>query len=174
MLRVPPATLPFPSATPEVDVGDDGVLRTQDGETVDSDVIVAPSAITLAGERLADRPVGDSETHGLIAWKPEIPARVSLRVDGLLPNGDFTGRARMVVYACRPGTLDVTILGKTGDPVRAYVDGFEVANLQTPAGESEIHRIPAPPYADGTRPCIFDFENPGFAGTTTIVFTPAS
>ena len=174
VLRVPPATLPFPSATPEVDVGDDGVLRTQDGETVDSDVIVAPSAITLAGERLADRPVGDSETHGLIAWKPEIPARVSLRVDGLLPNGDFTGRARMVVYACRPGTLDVTILGKTGDPVRAYVDGFEVANLQTPAGESEIHRIPAPPYADGTRPCIFDFENPGFAGTTTIVFTPAS
>ncbi len=174
VLRVPPATLPFPSPTPEVDVGDDGVLRTRNGETVDSDVIVAPSAITLAGERLADRPVGDSETHGLIAWKPEVPARVSLRVDGLLPNGDFSGMARMVVYGCRPGTLDVTILGKTGDPVRAYVDGFEVATLQTPAGESEIHRIPAPPYADGTRPCIFDLENPGFAGTTTIVFTPAS
>ena len=117
--------------------------------------------------------MADSETHGLTAWRPETPVRAALVVDGMLPNGDFTGQARLIVYACRPGSLDITVLGKTGDPIRAYIDGFELDSLETPAGESAIHRLPAPPYANGTRPCIYDLENPGFAGTTTIVFTPA-
>jgi hypothetical protein len=68
----------------------------------------------------------------------------------------------------------VTILGKTGDPISAYVDGFAVATLETPADTSMKHSIPAPPYADGSRPCIFDLENPGYAGTTTIEFTPGA
>jgi hypothetical protein len=91
---------------------------------------------------------------------------------GFLPNGDFTQRAVITVYGCRPGTLDVTILGKTGDPVRAFVDGIQVATLETPAGESAIHRIPAPPYADGTHACGFELQTDGYAGSTTIVFTP--
>ena len=68
----------------------------------------------------------------------------------------------------------MTILGKTGDPISAYVDGFAVATLETPAEKSVRHSIPAPPYADGSRPCIFDLENPGYAGTTTIEFTPGA
>jgi hypothetical protein len=172
VLRLAPATLPFPPSTPTVEAGDDGVLRTPDGKPISRDVVVTPSTITLAGEKLAERPVGDSEAYGLTAWRPATPTRMLLRVDGLLPNGDFTGNARMTVFDCRPGTLDVTILGKTGDPIRAYVDGFEVATLETPAEDAATHRIPAPPYANGKRPCIFDLENPGFAGTTTIVFSP--
>ena len=135
MLRLAPATLPFPTSTPTVEAGDDGVLRTPDGAPISRDVVVTPSTITLAGEKLAERPVGDSEAYGLTAWRPATPTRMLLRVDGLLPNGDFTGHARMTVFDCRPGTLDVTILGKTGDPIRAYVDGFEVATLETPAEE---------------------------------------
>ena len=56
-----------------------------------------------------------------------------LRTSGFLPNGDFTGTATVTVYACRQGTLDVTILGKTGDAVEARVDGVSVARLETPA-----------------------------------------
>jgi hypothetical protein len=48
-----------------------------------------------------------------------------------------------------------------------------VQRLDTPAGKAATYHIPAPPYADGTRPCVFELENPGYAGTTTIAFTPA-
>ena len=173
VLRLPETPLPFPPATPVVEVGEDGVLRTTDGETLRRDLVVTPSTFVLAGESLAERPAGDSETHGLTTWRPEAPLRVSRRVDGLLPNGDFTGTATITVYECGQGTLDVTILGKSGHPIRAYVDGFQVATLETPAEQAATHSIPAPPYADGTRPCVFVLENEGFAGTTTIAFTPS-
>lgn len=173
VLRLPETPLPFPPATPVVEVGEDGVLRTADGETLRRDLVVTPSTFVLAGESLAERPAGDSETHGLTTWRPEAPLRVSRRVDGLLPNGDFTGTATITVYECGQGTLDVTILGKSGHPIRAYVDGFQVATLETPAEQAATHSIPAPPYADGTRPCVFVLENEGFAGTTTIAFTPS-
>ena len=130
--------------------------------------------VVLAGEKVAERPAGDSETYGLAVWRPDVPVRVLRRVDGLLPNGDFGGSARVTVYACGPGTLYVTVIGKTGDPIRAYIDGFELDPLQTPAGEAVTHEIEAPPYANGSASCIFDFVTEGFAGTTTIDFRPAS
>ena len=89
-------------------------------------LVVTPSTITLVGNKVAARPAGDSEAYGLAAWRPEQPVRVALRTEGFLPNGDFTGTARITVYACRQGTLDVTILGKTGDPIEARVDGVAV------------------------------------------------
>ena len=61
----------------------------------------------------------------------------------------------------------MTVLGKSGDAVEARVDGIAVARLETPAEDAETHRIPAPPYSDGTRACGFELETPGYAGTTT-------
>ena len=160
--------------TPEVELGDDGVLRTSTGDALRRPIVVAPSTFALAGEKVAERPAGDSETYGLTAWRPDVPVRVLRRADGFLPNGDFGGSARVTVYACGPGTLYVTVIGKTGDPIRAYIDGFELDPLQTPAGEAVTHEIEAPPYANGSGSCIFDFVTEGFAGTTTIDFRPAS
>jgi hypothetical protein len=171
-LRIAPATVPFPPVTPSADIGPDGVLRTPDGIEVERPLVVAPSTITLAGERLGGRAIGDSETYALTTWRPERPVRVVLRTTGFLPNGDFTGTATVTVYACKPGTLDITVLGKTGDAVEARVDGVSVAQLETRSGDAVTHRIPAPPYADGSRPCVFELVNPGYAGSTTIVFTP--
>jgi hypothetical protein len=172
VVRIPPAEVPFPPDTLAVSVGEDGVLRTEDGNPLDRRVVVAPDTLALAGEPLLSRPQGDSDVPGLIAWRVEPPARVVLRRVGFLPNGDFVHKAQITVYQCRPGTLDVTILGKSGEPVRAFVDGIHVATLETPAGESAVHRIPTPPYADGTHACGFELQTPGYAGSTTIVFTP--
>ncbi len=174
VLRVAPATAPLPPASASVGVSDDGLLRTSEGAEVERPLVVAPDTVTLAGEPVAVRPAGVSEVPGLVAWRAEEPVRIVLRRDGFMPNGDFSGRAQLTVYGCRPGTLDVTILGKTGDPVRAFVDGIPVATLQTPAGTSAVHRIPAPPYADGTHACGFELQTDGLAGSTTIVFTPSS
>ena len=172
VLRVEPADVPFPPDVPSVAVGEDGVLRTADGDPVDRPVVVAPDTMTLAGEQIGERPQGDSDAPGLVTWRTEEPVRVVLQRAGFLPNGDFTHKAQITVYQCRPGTLDVTILGKTGDPIRAFVDGIHVATLETPAGESAIHRIPTPPYADGTHACGFELQTEGYAGSSSFVFTP--
>ena len=172
VVRVVPATVPFPPVTRSYEVADDGTLS--DGRSgLARAVVVAPTTFVLDGEKLAERPAGDSETPGLAAWRLDGPARVRLRTSGFLPNGDFTGRASVTVYACTSGTLDITVLGKTGDPVIARVDGLEVAVLETPNGQAVTHRIPAPPYADGTRACGFELATAGYAGSTTISFTPA-
>jgi hypothetical protein len=171
-LDIAPATTTFPPALASVVIGPDGALRTATGAPLDLRLVVAPSTMTLVGDKVAERPAGDSEAPGLAAWRPEQPVRVALRTEGFLPNGDFTGTARVTVYACRPGTLDVTILGKTGDPIQALVDGVPVARLETPNGGAVTHRIPSPADADGSRVCVFVLENPGYAGTTTIAFTP--
>ena len=172
-IRVAPETTPFPPLTTSVDIGPDGVLRTADGSPLDRDVVVTPSTFTLAGDRIAERQVGDSEAQGFVAWRTNGPVRVVLRREGFLPNGDFTGRALVTVYGCRPGTLDLTILGKTGDPVAVGIDGIAVAQLETPAGAAVTHRVATPPYADGSRPCVFALDNPGYAGSTTIAFSPS-
>lgn len=174
VLRLVPATTPFPPVTTPVAVGPDGVLRTPDGTALERPLVIAPSTVHLAGERVAERQAGDSEAHGLAAWRPDQPVTAVLRTEGFLPNGDFTGTATVTVYACEHGSLDVTVLGKSGDPVLARVDGFDVGRLETPSGAALTHHVPAPPYADGSRPCVFQLENPGYAGTTTIVFTPRS
>jgi hypothetical protein len=172
VLSLPPTEVPFPPDVPVATVGDDGVLRSADGRAVVRPLVVAPDSMMIAGTRVAERSQGDGDAPGLVAWRPQEPVRIELQRSGFLPNGDFTHRAQVTVYACRPGTLDVTILGKTGDPVRASVDGIHVATLQTPAGQSAIHRIPTPPYADGTHACGFQLDTDGYAGTTTVVFTP--
>jgi hypothetical protein len=171
-LDLAPATTPFPPLVASVVLDPDGTLRTATGATLDRPLVVAPSTFTLVGEKVAERPAGDSEAPGLAAWRPDQPVRIALRTEGFLPNGDFTGTARVTVYACRPGTLDVTILGKSGDPIEALVDGVPVARLETPNGGAATHRIPAPAGADGSRTCVFALENPGYAGSTTIAFTP--
>ncbi len=172
VLSTPPAEVPFPPQVPTTTVGDDGVLRSADGRALERPLVVAPDSMTIAGTRVAQRPQGDGDAPGLVVWRPQEPVRVELQRSGFLPNGDFTHEAQITVYACRPGTLDVTILGKTGDPVRAFVDGIRVATLRTPAGGSAIHRIPTPPYSDGTHACGVELQTDGYAGTTTVVFTP--
>ena len=72
-------------------IGDDGVLRTRDGAPLERPLVVAPTTLTLAGEKVAERPAGTSETPGLVAWRPDGDVRAVLRTDGFLPNGDFTG-----------------------------------------------------------------------------------
>ena len=160
--------------TGAVRIHDDGVLRMLDGAPLRRRVVVAPTTLVLTGEKVAERQAGTSEAPGLVAWRQDGEVRAVLRTAGFLPNGDFSGIASITVYGCRPGTLDVTILGKSGDPIEARVDelGATPSMLETPAGEARTHHISAPPYANGRRTCLFELVNTGFAGTTTITFTP--
>jgi uncharacterized oxidoreductase len=46
---------------------------TADGAPLERPLVVASSTLTLAGEQVAERPAGDSETYGLAAWRPDGP-----------------------------------------------------------------------------------------------------
>jgi hypothetical protein len=173
VIRIVPARTPFPPVSPSVVLGDDGLLRDRDEEPLVRSLVLAPTTFVLEGEKVLERSAGDSQTYGMVAWRTTGPIRVQTTRDGFLPNGDFGGLAHVTVYGCRQGTLDVTIIGKTGDPVLARIDGIVVGTLRTPAETAVTHRIPAPPYADGTKACVFELDNPGFAGSTTIAFSPS-
>jgi Dolichyl-phosphate-mannose-protein mannosyltransferase len=173
VVRLSPASVPFPPTTPSVEIAEDGTLRTADGGALEPSVIVAPSTYRFDGEMLAERQVGVSESPGLTAWRIDGPARVRMKIEGLLPNGDVTGSPRITLYECEQGTLDLTIIGKSGDPIGVSIDGIAVGSLATPNGQVVKHRVPTPPYADGTRPCKFGFETQGLAGSTSIVFSPS-
>ena len=172
VVRLAPATAPFPPVVESVGIDAEGVLRTASGAPLDRPIVVAPSTVSIVGEKVAERQAGDSEAYGLAAWRADRPVRVQLRTEGFLPNGDFTGTARVTVYGCRPGTLGITILGKSGDPIEARIAGIDVQTLVTANGQAVTHRIPTPPYADGTDVCVFELVNPGYAGSTAIFFTP--
>jgi Dolichyl-phosphate-mannose-protein mannosyltransferase len=173
VVRLSTHTMPFPPTTPSAAIAEDGTIVTADGRPLERPVVIAPSTFTFDGEKVAERQVANSESPGLSAWRIDGPARVRMKVEGLLPNGDVTGSPRITLYECEQGTLDLTIIGKTGDPIDVSIDGVAVGSLATPNGEVVKHRVPTPPYADGTRPCKFGFETQGLAGSTSIVFSPS-
>jgi hypothetical protein len=109
---------------------------------------------------------------GLTLWRTSSPVRAVLERASFEPNGDFAGSARVRVYACTRGDLAVTFVGKQGEPVRIVVDGIPLRELDLAPGTTARIEIPAPPYADGRRDCVFDFESEGLVGTTTMEWQP--
>jgi hypothetical protein len=97
---------------------------------------------------------------------------VSRRVVGLKPNGDLYGTetARIRVFACGPGRLELTLLGKEGRSTRILRDGEVVAEQAIPPGGVWRPAIPAPRNADGSRHCDYLLETDGLIGSTRIDF----
>jgi len=157
-----------------VDPGPDGVLRTQAGAPVEAPYVAAPGPVLVVGETVASAPPTE-EQHGLTVWRAQGPVRLSQRVVGLRPNGDLHGgeRADVRVYACGPGTLELTLLGKQGAPTRVVVDGAVVAERSVPPGGVWRPSVPAPPSADGSGTCVFELRTDGLVGSTRIEFVRA-
>ena len=64
VLRIPPAEVPFPPDVPTATVGDDGVLRSADGRSIERPLVVAPDSMMIAGTRVAERPQGTGTRRG--------------------------------------------------------------------------------------------------------------
>jgi hypothetical protein len=108
----------------------------------------------------------------MAVWRVEPPLRLSSRIVGLKPNGDLYGAetARIRVFACGPGRLELTLLGKEGRPTRVVLDGEVVAERAIPPGDVWRPSIPAPRSADGSRHCDYLLETDGLIGSTRIEF----
>jgi hypothetical protein len=148
----------------------DGVI-TVDGRPLAGGDVLAPATLVLDGDEKAAQAPSDAGP-GLTLWRAASPTRVVLRLEAFGPNGDFSGKARVRVFGCVRGSLLVTLVGKEGDPIRIVVDGIPLRELDLPPGVSDGVEIPSPPYADGTRDCVFDLESDGLVGRTRVSWRP--
>ncbi len=174
VVRLPDAEVTIPPSPPLVEIGDDGILRTGEGSPLSAGYVLTSASLTLAGDLVAQRLDPTAETPGWRVWRTDEAPRVTTRVIGALPNGDFTGRVTVLAPGCADGALELTLLGKSGDPVGVTVDGIPWGEIEAPNGGVVSRRVPAPPYADGTHTCVFSLATDGYVGSTKIEYTRES
>jgi hypothetical protein len=149
----------------------DGRVETPGSEALE--YLAAPANVTVVGERIADVP-GTEDQPGLTVWRVEQPVRLRQRVTGIRPNGDLHGgeSARIKVFDCGPGRLDLTLLGKQGLTTRVLVDGQVVAERAIPPDGVWRPSVPGRANADGTGECVFQLQTDGLIGSTRVEWVP--
>jgi hypothetical protein len=169
-----PDAAPVPPArATEVELSAAGDLRTRSGRPVRARYLVAPSDLELVGMRAAEAP-RSTDLTGLTLWRLDGPARVRWWTAGVQPNGDIVGEARMTVFACGRGQLELTLLGKQGLPVEIRADGILYKRVAVRAGQVWQGAVDAPPGADGRGSCVFTITSPGLVGSTRLEFVGAT
>jgi len=166
-----------PGALPQevVAMRADGRLVAAGGRTVDSTAVAAPTGISVVGEPVVETRAS-FEQPGMVLWRVDRPLRLSRRIVGLRPNGDLHPKeaARIEVFACGAGRLELTLLGKEGLPTRVRLGDDVVAEYAIPPGEVWRPEIAAPASADGSGRCVYRLETDGLVGSTRIEFVRES
>jgi len=160
-----------PGAMPQSVVGPapDGRLVEPSGEAFDPPYAVAPSTVSIAGEPLAS--LAPTDRPGLTLWRVDPPLRVRQWVRSLKPNGDLVSDvARIDVFDCSAGRLELTVLGKQGLPFRIRVNGALAAERSVPSGEVWRPVVPAPAAAREPATCVYELESDGLVGVTRAEF----
>jgi hypothetical protein len=149
----------------------DGRLVTRAGEELEPTAAVAPSGTSIVGDEIATMPPS-FEQAGMALWRVEPPLRVSRRIVGLSPNGDLYGdeAARIEVFSCGRGELQLTLLGKQGLPTRIRLGGKVLAERAIQPGGVWRVAVPTPKDADGSGKCVYVLETDGLIGSTRIDF----
>jgi hypothetical protein len=127
---------------------------------------VLPVSMVVRGERLATSTATEI-APGSGLWRIEEPLRLVSRATGFTPVGDFR-RAQVVVYRCAPGTLELTLLGKDGLPVRLTVNGFPWETVEIPANGAWRGTVRPLGFAIASAPCVIGLESEGLVGSTRV------
>ena len=135
--------------------------------------LVAPTSLTLFGERIAEIRLRDTLDAGLVLWRTEGPPRIATESTGVLANGDFTNAATLTVYDCGPGRLELTLLGKTGNPVALRLDGITRRIAEVPGGGVWRGAVETAAYASEDGQCVFELVSEGLVGSTRLEFVRA-
>ena len=164
---------PVPGVLPQRAVGPrfDGLLLDLTGRPVDTPYVVAPTTMTFHGRLVEQITQENIDQAGLALWRVRQPVHLATTTTGLLPNGDFS-EARVTVYGCKPGRLELTLLPKGGKPVRLSADGKLVQTVDIGGAEYWNGIIPTPPTADGTTSCDFGVRSDALVGSTRMVYVP--
>jgi hypothetical protein len=161
-----------PGVVPQevVAIRGDGALVNADGDVTEAAQLAAPTTMLAAGEPLAS--IASTTEPGMTLWGVEPPLRILQRIEGLRPNGDLYGgeKAAIEVFACGPGELQFTLLGKQGLPTRIRLNGRIVAERAIPPGSVWRSAVREPAGADGSGSCVYVLETDGLVGSTRIEF----
>ena len=160
----------IPGPLPQADAVPDGRGNVRrNGLPVRADLVLTSPSLTLQGERVGGIPTSIDQP-GLNLWRTDGPVRLLTATRGVLPNGDLVGPATVRVYACGPGTLELTLIGKQGAPLRISRDGDPLLTRTIPSGRVDHLSLPAPPGAKGETSCVFELASDGLLGSTRIEF----
>jgi hypothetical protein len=162
-----------PQALPQVPVSirSDGAFVDDTGDEISAPHVLLPATHTLGGERLASSPPTDiAPGYGL--WRVDGRLRLVSRTEGFTPVGDFA-RAKVVVYPCGPGALELTLLGKDGFPVHISVNGFPSQTVEVQSGGVWSGAVPSLRPSGLLIPCLFELESEGLVGSTRVEWIPA-
>jgi hypothetical protein len=164
---VPPQALP----QKPVSIRSDGAFVDDSGDEISAPHVLLPATHTLGGERLASSPPTDiAPGYGL--WRVDGRVRLVSRTEGFTPVGDFAC-AKVVVYPCGPGALELTLLGKDGFPVRISVNGLPSQTVEVQSGGVWSGAVPSLRPSGLLIPCLFELESEGLVGSTRVEWVPA-
>ena len=169
------AKLPSPSPgwvpnASAVDARPDGLIVDDRGRSLPSHEVIASTAFTLIGKVVAQVQQSGVDQAGMRLWRTPGPPRLSTATAGLRPNGDITEPVHITVYACKPGRLEMTLIGKEPARVEISVNGAPKLHVALAAGAVWTGSVPAPKDATGQASCVYELLSKGIAGTTRIEF----
>ena len=157
--------------TKRVSIRSDGAFVDDSGDEIGAPHVLLAATHALDGELLASSPPTDiAPGYGL--WRLDGRLRLVSRTEGFTPVGDF-GRAKVVVYPCGPGALELTLLGKDGFPVRLSVNGLPWQTIEVQPGGVWSGAVPSLRPSGLPIPCLFELESEGLVGSTRVEWVPA-
>jgi Dolichyl-phosphate-mannose-protein mannosyltransferase len=158
-----PSVVTGPMVQTSVTVPVTGRLPTSDR------YVVASDRNELDGTPVAHLTQTGLDVSGLTLWRLTGPARLSLVKSNIQANGDILGPARITVYDCTGGQLQLTLLPKATRVVRVTLNGVLVLKKSLVGLSSWQGAIPVPP---STRPreCVFTITGQSLLGSTVIEF----
>ncbi len=164
-----PTPGPIPNAS-EASPRPDGRLLDKGGHPLPAREVLASTAFTLVGIATAESHQEGVGQAGLRLWRTPGPPQLSTVTVGLRPNGDISEPVTILVYACGPGRLELTLIGKDGTPVVISVDGAPKRRVAVAAGTVWTGSVPAPTSATGKTTCTYQLRSAGLVGSTQIGF----
>jgi len=172
VVRLPGPSL-YSANVPVVRPTSDGRLLDASGHAVSERYVVAPTSLAFVGDKTAEVVQTGLDQAGLRLWHTAGVPRLSSITSGVLANGDVDGTARMYVFDCGRGSLELTLLGKSGNPVRIATDNGPPVVVAPARNGAWRGAIPAPPGGYAGRVCTFAISSDGLVGSTRIEFVRA-
>jgi hypothetical protein len=163
------AQVPGPMPQPSLGPLEDGRLVDKTGAEVGIGHVVASDSLRFAGRRVAD--AGNS----ISLWRVDRPLRLAQWTQNVRFDRTIDGQARVIVYACRGGGLDLRLRAPAPRSVELRRNERTFARRRLRPGETWRVRIPAvarrPP---GTRLCSFDVLTDGPTLAARLAYRPVS
>ena len=132
-------------------------------------IVGATPTFTFPGESVETVAQVGLGQNGLALWRSERPLRLQSTRAGVQAAGDIYEKATMVVYGCRGGTFEVTLIAK-GSPVTVQLDNGQ--SVQEHAIPAEGILRPSVPALGPGGVCTLEITPSNIIGSTRFEYVP--